>query len=315
MAGAERADVLVSLQRETGQIVHQTFTSSRGTFFLDGVSLFSVSNNNPYYLVINEDGYKPYRRRLQQLDFRGGGSIVTVYLEPESPAVTAGRGGDGEVLTVDLRQLQAEIPGAALREYDASLEASESGNHDRAVLHLERAVDIAPDFYDAWIDLGGQYDHLGRYDDARYAYLEASEVNPAGALALLNLGALDYRQGEREQQEDDARSFGTFSLAREWLEHAVELNPVSAEARFFLGATLYRLDSYAAAEDALQRALALDENHAQARFMLINVYTRQQRYGAALEHAVVFLRDNPDAPEREVIERVRTQLEEALGHR
>lgn len=313
MGGAERSDVLVSLQRETGQIVHQAFTGARGTFVLEGVTVFNVTSSTPFYLVINEEGYKPYRRRLQQLDLRSGGSIITIYLEPLDGGVVTRGGDDGDDLTVDVRQLQAEIPIAAHREFEAALEARSDGDHVRATERLERAVELAPEYYDAWIDLGGGYDRLGRYDDAKSAYLEASEVNPAGALALVNLGVLYYQQGERERAEGDAAAFGTFSLAEEWLRDAVELNPVSADARFYLGATLYQLDRYTEAEEMLQSAIGIESGHAEARLTLINVYSRQNRYGAALEQAVAFLDDHPDAPEREAIERVRSQLETALG--
>ena len=265
------------------------------------------------YLVISEEGYKPYRRRLQQLDFRSGGSFFTVYLEPEDPRVVTTGGDDGERLTVDVRQLQVEIPVAAFREYEAALEASTQGSYERAAERLERAVELAPDYYDAWIDLGGQYDRLGRYEDAKDAYLEASEVNPAGSLARLNLGALYYQQGELERAEDSVDAFGTFYLAREWLEQAIDLSPTSAEARFYLGATLYRMDLDSEAEEFLQSTIAIDENHSDAQLMLINVYSRQNRYGAALDQAVTFLERNPEAPQRAEIERVRSQLEEVLG--
>ena len=66
LSGFETSDVLVTLQRETGQIVHQAFTSSRGTFRVEGVNVFTVSNNNPYELVISAEGYKTYRQRIKQ---------------------------------------------------------------------------------------------------------------------------------------------------------------------------------------------------------------------------------------------------------
>ena len=47
--------------------------------------------------------------------------------------------------------------------------------------------------------------------------------------------------------------------------------------------------------------------------MLINVYARQNRLDAALEQAVAFIDENPDARERTAIEQVREQIETALG--
>jgi uncharacterized protein involved in exopolysaccharide biosynthesis len=63
----------------------------------------------------------------------------------------------------------------------------------------------------------------------------------------------------------------------------------------------------------LRSAIALDAAYVDAQLMLINVFARQRRYDAALEQAVAFLEDHPDAPEREAIERVRSQIEAALG--
>jgi len=312
MSGAERIDVIVSLIDQNGQIVDQAFTGIRGTFRLRKINLFSLDSSRPMYLVINEEGYKPYRKLLGQLDFRSGGIVFTVYLEPEAPRVTA-TGDSDQTLTVDVRQLQADIPAEAAREYEAALEAVGEGNHVRAAERLERAVEFAPDYYVAWIDLGGQYDSLGRYEDAKSAYLEAGDVNSGGALAPLNLGALYYRQGDRERADGIPQASGTYSLAREWLEQSIRLNPTSATARFYLGATLYRLDLYDESEQMLLGAITLDAGYvADARSMLINVYTRQSRYGAALEQAVTFLEKHPGAPEHEAIERVRFQLEAAL---
>lgn len=331
LSGFETSDVLVTLQRETGQIVHQAFTSSRGTFRVEGVNVFTVSNNNPYELVISAEGYKTYRQRIKQQDLRSGGSLFTVFLEPEDATITTTDGDAEGNLTVDVRQLQVEIPLEAFEDFEAAAEDSAIGNHERAAERLERAVEMAPDYYDAWIDLGGQYDQLGRYDDAKSAYLEAGRVNPAGALAELNLGILYYQQGERERAqagERDGRDaggqdgqvdaasddgFASFRLARESLERALVLNPISVEARVILGTTLYRMNLYDEAEDFLRSAILLDEGQVDARIMLINVYSRQNRYPAALEQVVDFLEGNPGAPERAAIERVRSQLEDALN--
>lgn len=303
--GAEQVNVLVSLETFSGQIVHQAYTSARGNFRLEGAR---VSSANRMYVVVNEEGYKPYRRQIVDQDVRGGN--FTIYLEPEN--LTAEDAGGG-ALSVDLRQLQAEIPEAASREYEDALEASADGNHERAAEALERAVELAPDYYDAWIDLGGQYDRLERFADAESAYLEASAVNPAGSLAPQNLGALYYQRGERQRAGEDPAGMESYALASEWLEKAVELNPFSVDSHFFLGAAYYRLNLYDRAEEMLQTTMALDEGYDEARLLLINVYARQGRYEPALEQANAFLERNPDAPEREAIERVRTQLEEALG--
>jgi Flp pilus assembly protein TadD len=306
LSGAEQADVLVSVETLNGQIVHQVYTSSRGNFRLEGVR---ISAANPMYLIVNEQGYKPFRQHIREQDMRGGAAF-TVYLERED---TESRTPDDSDGTVDLRQLQADIPDAASREYTQAIEEAEDENWERAAQHLERAVALAPDFYDAWIDLGGQYDRLGRYDAAEAAFVRATEVNPAGALALVNLGVLFYQRGERERGDENTAAGDAYSLAENWLRQAIDLNPAAANARSYLGAVLYRQNRLTESEDMLRSAIALDAAYVDAQLMLINVFARQRRYDAALEQAVAFLEDHPDAPEREAIERVRSQIEAALG--
>jgi Flp pilus assembly protein TadD len=174
-------------------------------------------------------------------------------------------------------------------------------------------VDLAPDFYDAWIKLGIAYMESGREPDAERAYRAAREVNPNGTLAPLNMGILRYSQGEREMSEGrTTEAAAIFAEAQEFLSEAVALNPVSAPAHFYRGASLYRLGSYPEAEVSLLRAVDLDP-FSQARLTLINVYVRLNRADAALAQAEAFLQTNPEAPEREAIERARDQLRGALG--
>lgn len=311
MAGAERSDILVSLVSNNGQIVHQAFTGARGTFQIEGVTLANLRSDNPMYIVIEEEGYKPYRQRILQADLRGGGITLAIFLEPKN---SDQRLAPDE--TVDVRQSQADVPRAAIQAWQRGLEILKNGSLTEAVRLFENAVALAPGFYDAWVDLGALRNRLGEYDAAKAAYMKAAEANPAGAEASLNLGILYYEQGNRERQAGDSVTLGSFSLAREWLEKAVRLEPSSGAQRFYMGATLYRLAEYLDSEDWLRRAIAMDDGYAaKARSMLINVYTRQSRYEAALEETVAFLKLHPDSPERPAVERVKAQIEALPGGR
>ncbi len=309
VGGKERSGVVVSLERENGQVLHQSFTSSRGTFSLDAGNAQRQADVSYLYIVIREEGFKLYRQRVDPMDFRGGGTFA-IFLEPEdSPLKGAVPGAPS---TVDVRQLQAPVPERAVREYKESLASSEAGNPAEALEHLERAVAMAPEYYDAWIDLGGYYDRAGRHDDAMNAFLKANAVNSRGALAMLNIGTLYYRQGDRERTQGNAGSSQSYAEGRQWLEKSLDLDSSSATARFYLGATYFRLNLLAESEQMLQSALRSEKTHAQTRVMLMNVYSRQGRYQDALREADAFLSENADAPERENILRVKAQLEAAL---
>jgi tetratricopeptide (TPR) repeat protein len=309
VAGIETSDVLVRLERQGGQILAQALTDGRGVFRFQEVSAGDQTNERYLYLRVDHEGYKPYLERLDATLIRGGGNgVLTIYLEPES---TRTNPEDGTA--VDVGQLRVEIPEEAAREYERALEDIEDGDHDDAAERLERVVELAPAYYDAWIDLGGAFDVLDRRDDARTAYEQALEVNPNGALALVNLGILQYREAEGHAAEENAvEAMGSFTEAQTFLEQAVALDPISINARFYLGATFYRLTRYDEAESQLTTAVDLGNGFGQARLMLINVYSRTGRYADALTQADAFIDENPDAPERLAIERVKSQIEAAL---
>lgn len=69
----------------------------------------------------------------------------------------------------------------------------------KAMLHLEEAIRLVPDFAAAYNNLGKAYEGLGQYDKARLNYEKAVQFNPQYADAYLNLGRLLYRSGERKR--------------------------------------------------------------------------------------------------------------------
>jgi tetratricopeptide (TPR) repeat protein len=69
----------------------------------------------------------------------------------------------------------------------------------KAILQLEEAIRLVPDFAAAYNNLGKAYEGLGQYDKARFNYEKAVEFNPQYADAYLNLGKLLYRSAERKK--------------------------------------------------------------------------------------------------------------------
>ena len=299
--GQTQADIVVQILGMNGEPIAAKFTDVKGTFEFPNLAM----RRGWVYLVVEEEGYKPVRRQLFDYDVR---KMMLVFLEPE-----AGAGNGGSNSAVDLRQL-VEPPEEAREEYDKALEESEKGNHQRAIERLEKVLELAPDFYAARIKLGVEYLALGQYRDAEAAYEKAMQSNPNVALGPLNMAVLHYQEGESQSGAgQDEGALRSFESARDFLEDAIALDPVSARAQFYLGTTLYKMGGYAEAELLLQRALELKQGYPDARLTLINVYARQTRYEAALQQAVAFLEENPDASQGPAIERVKSQIEAALG--
>ncbi len=298
--------VEVRFEMEGGQPIGFAYANSDGefTFQKNGINV-----DQTLYVVVNVDGYKPYRDRIYggfgRSSFDG---FINVFLEREDKVIEK-----GGAAIVDLKQLRAKIPGKAVDEYEKALKESTKGNRGKAVEGLQRAIKLAPDFYEAQHTLAIQYLALQKYDDAEAALTRARDLSPKAAEPLINLGTLYYQRGEAQADSghpEDAAA--TYQKAADFLEEAIRRNPLSASAHGYFGAALYKLASYDRAETSLKRALELDGDQENARLMLINVYTKSARYSEALEQANIFITKNPKAPQRPALESIKQQIEKAL---
>jgi tetratricopeptide (TPR) repeat protein len=304
--GLDSAITEVRIETDGGQPVGFAFADSNGEFTFERNGIAPYQN---VYAVVKVDGFKPYRERLFFSDFRGSfETVLTIFLERE-PTVTVS-GKDGTV--VDLKQLRAKIPGKAVDEYEKALKESSKGNRVKAAEGLERALKLAPDFYEAQHSLGIQYIGLQKYDQAETALLRARDLSPKAAEPLINLGTLYYQRGESHSDAGRAEEAGTtFKKAEDVLEESIRRNPLSSSAHFYLGATRYKMGSYEEAETSLKRALELNADEQNARLMLVNVYTKSARYIEALEQTNIFLAKNPNSPQRAALEAIKEKIEKA----
>jgi tetratricopeptide (TPR) repeat protein len=294
----------VRFETDGGQPVGFAYADSNGefTFERNGITL-----EQTVYAVVNVEGFKPYRERLLG-DFRGSFESLTVFLEPDSTKTVPAKEGT----VVDLKQLRAKIPGKAVNEYENALKESSKGNRAKAAEGLERALKLAPDFYEAQYSLGIQYIGLQKYDQAEAALLRARDLSPKAAEPLIHLGTLYYQRGESQSDAGRSEEAATaFEKAADFLEESIRRSPLSSSAHSYLGAALYKVGSYEEAETTLKRALELDANEQNARLMLVNVYTKSGRYKEALEQVNIFLSNNPKSTQRAALEAIKEKLQKA----
>ncbi len=303
VSGGDPGVVVVQLEDLRGSPLATVFTDEKGLFRFQGLG--RLGDN--LFLVIEHEGFKPVREEID-LGLRQSANML-VFLERETDS-TAGERAE----VVDVRDLLAGVPDEAVEAYGVALEASLDGDHEEAIEHLQRALELAPDYYDPRIKLGGEHLELDRFREAEAAFQQAFELSPNRALAPLNLGVLHYKEGDLQATGGNLEeAAGSFQQAIGFLLEAIRLNPLSGDALFYLGATFYKSGLYDEAEQSLQRALEIVGDHAQARLTLMNLYARQARYEEALDQAGAFLEENPDSPQRAAIERAKSQIEAALG--
>jgi tetratricopeptide (TPR) repeat protein len=105
---------------------------------------------------------------------------------------------------------------------------AQTGKANEAVAAYRRAVELAPDFADAWCNLGTVHFHRGERPEARACYERALEADPDHLEANFNLANLLDDEGRRE-------------AALHHYKNAVRVDPAFADARLNLALLYDRL--------------------------------------------------------------------------
>ena len=123
------------------------------------------------------------------------------------------------------------IPSKAIKEFQRSMKAFDSGDFRSASEHLEKATKIAPDFVQAHNNLGSLYINLGEYDRAVSELQKTIDLNPNLGTPHHNLAMVLILLHRLPEAETAAR-------------RALDLEPQESSARFTLGRILVLQSHY-----------------------------------------------------------------------
>ena len=141
----------------------------------------------------------------------------------------------------------------------------EIGDITGAEACFRKALQILPDFAEAYANLGLLLDRQGITDAAEIYYRHSIELNPTYSETHLNLGALLANKKR-------------FSEAEAAYRQAIALNPRSPAVWSNLGVLHACMKHEAEAEQCHRKAMSLDESYAIARFNLSYLLLRQGRF-------------------------------------
>ena len=132
--------------------------------------------------------------------------------------------------------------------------------YNDAEAFFRRAVDLAPDFWLAWINLGAALNEQQKFDQADEAYKRALALKPQSVFTLEKLGANSLFDGRHED-------------AIGWLDTALEQDPAHFPSLLCLGHVLKTVGRQEEAIDAYRRCAAAKPDFGEAYWSLANLKT------------------------------------------
>ena len=173
----------------------------------------------------------------------------------------------GDVKTVS--SLSAEIQknkrSTAETEYSQGLAQLSRDDYSRALANFEKAVEIDPNYAEAWYQAGYCYGVLGRAADALRASRQAAKLRPEWAAAWINIGTSSFALSQYKDAVDAYRQ-------------AIKLDENNPDTQYSLGLTFNRLGRTDEEVLAYRRAIQIKPDHANALEKLGAALFKQKRY-------------------------------------
>lgn len=188
------------------------------------------------------------------------------------------------------------------------------GDYAKAVPLYQRAIQIWPNYADAYCNLGKSLEELGQMDQAIFYYAKALQLDPTMPEALNNFGSALVRAGRQKEArgvyEEAMRrkpdnyeamsnmgstyaQLGEFEEAEKWYRKSIETNPLHAPAWSNLSPILVRKNDLEGAEKICLEAIRLDPNYFDARYNLALIYIWKQDWANAEEQFAQTVRIRP----------------------
>lgn len=188
------------------------------------------------------------------------------------------------------------IPERAHREYEEAEKSLARRDVEAAVAHLERAVELAPQFSEAWNHLGTIAYQAHNYTRAESCFRKALDADPNAFQPLVNLGGVSI-------------NLRKFEEALQYNRSATLAQPNDALANSQLGMSYFFLGKLDLAQQYLSAAKRIDPAHfSHPQLMLAQIALHRQDWTAAASEMEEFLQYHPDAPEAGKIKEKLAQL-------
>ncbi len=279
-SGVRPHTFFILLYSVSGKLLSRQTVGSPGRYrFMDVV-------NGEYDLVVEADNQEAVRVRVVLMERSKTDVRRDLELEWRARPGSQGQGNVGAIAAPDDYKRLPEND-ARLRKAQESIKKKE---YKDALALLHQILSIDQKDFVVWTELGTVQYKQGDILEAEKSYLSALQEKPTFLLALLNLGKL--RMGEKK-----------FEDAIEVLTRAVEADPKSSDANYFLGESYLQIRKGSKAVGFFEEALRLDPiGKAEAHIRLGTLYKGAGMKDKAVAEYEKFLAKKPDYPDRKQLQ-------------
>lgn len=156
------------------------------------------------------------------------------------------------------------VPTEAASIYNQALALSNEGNYAQAIEKYMHAVNVFPQFIEAYNNIGEIYSRMGNSEKAIQAYVKALSIKKNHKV-LLNLGVEYYNAGD-------------YKKALQYFHESLQLKSDFIEGNFYTGMAYFNLNDYTNALRFFEATVAIDHIHLKANYLLAYIYYGNKEY-------------------------------------
>jgi tetratricopeptide (TPR) repeat protein len=238
-------NVMIRIESSTGALVEQGAADNMGRF------RFIRLRPGQYKVFATANGLSA---APQSVDLSRASPRVHVFLQlvPVSPLFRS----SGRNLVIDAR-----VPNDARTAMEKAQAAIAAKKTDEAIIQLQKATKVYPDYFEAHKTLGQLYMDTSQWEKAEASLRQAVRIDPKAVRALSSLGEV-YR---REKKYEEAQKV---------LVEALKLDNNSWESNFTLGRIYWELKDIPTAGRYVARSIELEPNVAEGHLLAGNIFIR-----------------------------------------
>ena len=281
-------NISVELRTIEGSMIAPQTTSSNGWFEFRGLP------RGVYTIAINAAGFEPVNFKVDLALTSSRGNVI--YLNPRP----SNSPNSPHATPISTHELSMPLKARALME-SGKKKVYTDKNVQAGLADFQRAVTIAPGYYEAYYQIALAGLVLGQRDLAEKSFRKAIEVSGdkyGDADIGLGTAMLDKRN---------------FSEGEKIIRRGIELSPDSWLGHYELGRALLNQDHIEDAEKSALQARSLAPNAAIIYRLLSNIHLRQKNYPALLDDIDAYLKLDPGSPAgiraKQMREEVRQKIE------